>query len=78
MTANGRPSRTIAIELTDQAAVLEAVSQMGLNGYLNIDYTQGLAGIIEGRPERFAVIDVGTNSVKFRIAERAPDGWRTR
>ena len=77
MTANGRPSRTIAIELTDQAAVLEAVAQMGLDGYLNIDYTQGLAAIIDGRPERFAVIDVGTNSVKFRIAERAPDGWRT-
>jgi exopolyphosphatase/guanosine-5'-triphosphate,3'-diphosphate pyrophosphatase len=77
ITANGIPSRTIAIESTDQAAVIEAVAQMGLSGYLNIDYTQGLAAIIDGRPERFAVIDVGTNSVKFRIAERASDGWRT-
>ena len=26
----------------------------------------------------FAVFDVGTNSVKFHVAERAPDGtWRT-
>ena len=77
LTANGRPSRTIAIESTDQAAVLEAVSQMGLNGYLNIDYTQGLAGIIEGRPERYAVIDIGTNSVILRCAERAGEGWTT-
>jgi exopolyphosphatase/guanosine-5'-triphosphate,3'-diphosphate pyrophosphatase len=77
ITANGIPSRTIAIESTDQTPVIEAVAQMGLSGYLNIDYTQGLAAIIDGRPERFAVIDVGTNSVKFRIAERASDGWRT-
>src|SRR5690349_18411426 len=77
ITANGIPSRTIAIESTDQGAVLEAVTQMGLSGYRNIDYTHGLAAIIDGQPERFAVIDVGTNSVKFRIAERTPDGWRT-
>lgn len=77
LTANGRPSRTIAIESTDQAAVLEAVTDMGLDGYGNMDYTAGLAAIIDDRPERFAVIDVGTNSVKFRIAERTPDGWLT-
>ena len=77
ITANGRPSRTIAIESTDQAAVLEAVQQMALGGYRNMDYTAGLAAIIDGQPERFAVIDVGTNSVKFRIGERTPDGWRT-
>ncbi len=77
ITANGRPSRTIAIESTDQADVLEAVQQMGLGGYRNMDYTAGLTAIIDGEPERFAVIDVGTNSVKFRIGERTPDGWRT-
>ena len=77
LAANDLLSRTIAIESTDQAAVLEAVQQMGLAGYRNMDYTEGLAAIVDGRPERFAVIDVGTNSVKFRIAERAPDGWRT-
>ena len=31
-----------------------------------------------GLPERYAVIDAGTNSIKFHIAERAADGgWRT-
>jgi len=77
LTANGRPTRTIAIESTDQAAVLESVGQMGLAGYRNMDYTAGLGAIVDGAPERFAVIDVGTNSIKFRIAERALDGWRT-
>lgn len=77
LTANGIPSRTIAIESTDEAAVLAAVQQMGLGGFRNMDYTAGLTAIIDGQPERFAVIDVGTNSVKFRIAERAPAGWRT-
>jgi exopolyphosphatase/guanosine-5'-triphosphate,3'-diphosphate pyrophosphatase len=50
---------------------------MGLSGYRNMDYTAGLTAIIDGEPERFAVVDVGTNSVKFRIGERTPDGWRT-
>jgi exopolyphosphatase/guanosine-5'-triphosphate,3'-diphosphate pyrophosphatase len=32
----------------------------------------------DDRPERYAVIDVGTNSVKFHVGERDPaSGWRT-
>lgn len=78
LTANDRPTRTIAIESTDQAAVLDAVGAMGLGGYRNINYTDGLAAVIDGQPERFAVIDAGTNSIKFRIGERTPDGWLPR
>jgi exopolyphosphatase/guanosine-5'-triphosphate,3'-diphosphate pyrophosphatase len=34
---------------------------------------------VDETPERYAVIDVGTNSVKLHIAERGADGaWRTR
>jgi exopolyphosphatase / guanosine-5'-triphosphate,3'-diphosphate pyrophosphatase len=77
LTANDRPTRTIAIESTDQAAVLDAVAAMGLGGYDNIDYPHGLEAVIDGRPERFAVIDAGTNSIKFRLGERTPDGWLT-
>ncbi|HET8786736.1 MAG TPA: hypothetical protein VFM38_13940 [Candidatus Limnocylindrales bacterium] len=77
LTANGRPTRTIAIESTDQAAVLEAVTTMGLGGFDNIDYPHGLVAVIDDLPERFAVIDAGTNSIKFRIGERTPDGWLT-
>ena len=78
LTANGMPTRTIAIESTDQVAVLDAVTAMGLAGYDNIDYPHGLAAVVDGQPERFAVIDAGTNSIKFRIGERTPDGWLTR
>jgi exopolyphosphatase/guanosine-5'-triphosphate,3'-diphosphate pyrophosphatase len=36
------------------------------------------ANVIDGAPERYAVIDVGTNSVKFHIAARDADGsWST-
>jgi exopolyphosphatase/guanosine-5'-triphosphate,3'-diphosphate pyrophosphatase len=34
--------------------------------------------LIDGAPARYAVIDCGTNSVKFHVAERADGGkWRT-
>ena len=39
-----------------------------------MSYPVGLRGVLEGRPERYAVIDAGTNSVKFDVAERSPDG----
>jgi exopolyphosphatase/guanosine-5'-triphosphate,3'-diphosphate pyrophosphatase len=33
---------------------------------------------IDGRLQRYAVIDAGTNSIKFHIGERGPEGtWRT-
>ena len=77
LIANGQPIRTIAIESTDQAAVLEAIREMGLAGYHNMNYGVGLRAVIDGRPERYAVIDIGTNSVILRIAERIPGGWTT-
>ena len=78
VTADGRPTRTIAIEAEDPAAVVAAVRAVGLEGYVNTSYPVGLAALLEGRPPRYAVIDVGTNSVKFHIGERQDDGtWRT-
>jgi len=45
---------------------------------LNTSYPRGLAALIDGEPLRYAVIDVGTNSIKFHLAEHAADGhWRT-
>ena len=50
---------------------------MGLSSYTNTSYGKGLTAAVDHHPERFAVIDVGTNSVKFHIGERQPDGsWR--
>ena len=77
VTVDGRAARTIAVESPDKVAVLAAVQSLGLAAYRNTSYPRGLAAAIDGRPLRVAVIDVGTNSVKFHVAER-PDGgaWR--
>ena len=78
VVADGRTIRTIAIESEDAAAVVAAISSVGLDGYVNTSYPRGLVALLEDRPPRFAVIDVGTNSVKFHIGERGGDGaWRT-
>jgi exopolyphosphatase/guanosine-5'-triphosphate,3'-diphosphate pyrophosphatase len=77
VTADGRASKTIAIESEDGPAVLQAVRQVGLSEFVNTSYPRGLQGMVEDRGERYAVIDVGTNSVKFQVAERQADGsWR--
>jgi exopolyphosphatase/guanosine-5'-triphosphate,3'-diphosphate pyrophosphatase len=78
VVADGRPTRTIAIESEDAAAVIAAVRSVGLGGVVNTSYPKGLAALLDGVPERYAVIDVGTNSVKFHVAERSEGGtWRT-
>ncbi len=78
VVADGRTIRTIAIESEDAAAVVAAVSSVGLDGYVNTSYPRALVALLEDRPPSFAVIDVGTNSVKFHIGERGGDGtWRT-
>lgn len=76
--ANGKPTRTIAVESPDAAAVMRAVRELGLGGYSNTSYSRGLAALIDDAPERYAVIDAGTNSIKFHIGERDRAGhWRT-
>ena len=78
VVANGKSTRTIAVESEDAAAVTRAVRELGLGGYTNTAYSRGLAALIDDEPARFAVIDAGTNSIKFHIGEREPGGaWRT-
>jgi exopolyphosphatase/guanosine-5'-triphosphate,3'-diphosphate pyrophosphatase len=75
--AEGRSTRTIAIESEDAGAVTAAVRDLGLDGYENISYRRGLRMLVRGESARYAVIDLGTNSVKFHIGERDADGaWR--
>ena len=77
VVVDGTPSRTIAIESEDAAAVVAAVASVGLDGYRNMSYPVGLRAILDHEPERFAVLDVGTNSIKFHVGERLPErGWR--
>ena len=72
ITANGMPTRTLAVESEDADAVVRAVEGLGLGGYENISYPRGLAALLDCAPECYAVIDVGTNSVKFHIGARDP------
>ncbi len=75
--ADGRTTRTVAVESEDAVAVANAVRSLGLLGYTNTSYPKGLAALIDDAPARYAVIDVGTNSVKFYLAERDAGGrWR--
>ena len=75
--ADGRRTRTIAIESADPRAVRSAVRVVGLGGHVNTSYPRGLRALVARQPARYATIDVGTNSVKFHIAERGiGGGWR--
>jgi exopolyphosphatase/guanosine-5'-triphosphate,3'-diphosphate pyrophosphatase len=77
LEVDGHTQRTVAIESEDPSAVMAAVHGVGLDGQVNTSYPRGLAALIAGS-SRHAVIDVGTNSVKFHVGERAPGGgWRT-
>ena len=70
--------RTIAVESEDPARVIAAVRELGLDSRRNVNMARGLKAIVGFGSQRYAVIDVGTNSVKFHVGERAADGeWRT-
>ena len=56
--------------------MIAAVRELGLVAPHNVSVPRKLKALA-GPPRRYAVIDVGTNSVKFHIGERAADGgWR--
>ena len=46
-------------------AVVAAVDALGLRAYRNVDVPTGLRLLLDRAPERYAVIDTGTNSIKF-------------
>ena len=78
VTADGRPIRTIAIETDDPARVLATVRELGLDDRPNTSFPRGLKQLLGFGAGRYAVVDVGTNSVKFHIGERSADGaWTT-
>jgi exopolyphosphatase / guanosine-5'-triphosphate,3'-diphosphate pyrophosphatase len=68
--------RTIAVESEDPALVVAAVRGLGFDPHHNVRVPLGLKQLAGFG--RYAVVDVGTNSVKFVIGERGKDGaWRT-
>lgn len=74
INANGRETKTIAAEAEDPGAVLAAVQKLGMAGHVNMSYNHGLRCLLGMSPIRYAVVDIGTNSVKFHIGEQDPDG----
>jgi exopolyphosphatase / guanosine-5'-triphosphate,3'-diphosphate pyrophosphatase len=70
--------RTIAVESEDPAKVVAAVSELGLSSRRNVNMARGLKALAGFDARRYAVVDVGTNSVKLFVAERSADGeWTT-
>ncbi len=70
VVADQLTARTFAVEGEDAEAVADEVRTLGLADYLNTAYPAGLARILAGTAERYAVLDCGTNSIKFHVAER--------
>ncbi len=76
-TAHGA-KQTIAVEAEDPSGVIAAVRDLGLGALRNVCVARGLKALSGFGAKRYAVIDVGTNSVKFHIGEREADGeWKT-
>ena len=78
--AGGHRTITLAAESIRPADVLAAIDALGLRDYCNMDVPVGLRLLVDRVPERYAVIDAGTNSVKLHIGELDADGrgpWRT-
>jgi exopolyphosphatase/guanosine-5'-triphosphate,3'-diphosphate pyrophosphatase len=78
VTAGKRSARTIAVEAEDPELVAATVRELGLADRPNVCMARGLKTMLDLDPVRFAVIDVGTNSVKLHVGERRVGGtWLT-
>jgi exopolyphosphatase / guanosine-5'-triphosphate,3'-diphosphate pyrophosphatase len=78
VTTEQGSTRTVAVESEDAGKVIAVVRDLGLAERTNTSYPQGLKALVGFGAGRYGVIDVGTNSVKFHVGERAADGtWRT-
>ena len=60
-------THTVAIESEDAKRVIQTVRDVGLASRPNVSLVRGLKAMVGFGVERFAVVDVGTNSVKFDI-----------
>jgi exopolyphosphatase / guanosine-5'-triphosphate,3'-diphosphate pyrophosphatase len=78
VAAGTRSARTIAVEAEDPELVAATLRELQLDDRPNVCLARGLKTMLGLDPVRFAVIDVGTNSVKLHVGERrGSGGWRT-
>lgn len=73
LTVDGRLVRTVAAESTDQDLVTATVARLGLIDRRNTCVAQGLRSLLGWEPTQYAVVDVGTNSVKLTVGDRRDD-----
>ena len=73
LTADGRTTRTVAVESPDQDLVLRTISALGLEGRANTCVAQGVKALLGWQAPRYAVLDIGTNSIKFTVGQRRAD-----
>jgi exopolyphosphatase/guanosine-5'-triphosphate,3'-diphosphate pyrophosphatase len=74
LTADRVTTRTLSVESPDPSKVSTIVGKLGLADRRNVSVARGLKALLRFGTRRHAVIDVGTNSVKFHIGERHADG----
>jgi len=72
LVADGRAVTTVAVEAPDQDLVVRTVARLGLADRHNTCVARGLRSQLGWRTPRFAVVDVGTNSVKFIAGQAQP------
>jgi len=78
LRSDGREVRTLAVESEDPERLLAVVREHGLDGAANVSVVRALKRLVGFGGRRYGVVDVGTNSVKFHLAEeRSNGGWRT-
>src|SRR5262249_28229610 len=76
--AGDKTTRTIAVQAGEPARVIAAVRERGLGTRSKGSFPRGLKRLLGLGAHRYAVIDVGTNSVKFHVGEQRADGsWST-
>ncbi|RYP84154.1 Ppx/GppA family phosphatase [Nocardioides guangzhouensis] len=72
ITVDGASATTVVVEASDPGLVTSTVHRLGLDDRRNTCFARGLKSLL--RWGRFAVVDVGTNSVKFHLGECLGDG----
>ena len=77
MRSGSRTTRTIAVEDEDPASSGRRWRRSGCWPRPNVSFPRGLTLLVGFGARRYAVIDVGTNSVKFVLGERRRTAsWR--
>jgi exopolyphosphatase/guanosine-5'-triphosphate,3'-diphosphate pyrophosphatase len=74
LTADQVTTHTLSIESSDPGAVLSMIRRLGLAGRRNVCVARVVKALVGFGTSRHAVLDVGTNSVKFHLGERHADG----